>query len=493
MADTLRRRLEELLETVARAELGLATGAADAPPVGATYRAARDLFTIDRLSEVQLALSGAAGEEEKRVRALLESLAIGRGFCEAASELDQYATWRSNAHVSVGEERVAVGRVAGTMAGEREPEARHEVERAWLEAIDMETPLLEGAFAAYRRGVEELGYGDLITSAAFLSGIDLKGLEADARSFLSATEGMYAELLDWHLPRLAGVEPGSATAADALALERAAATDDLFAGRDPARTAAAIVGAGGFDVTAGGGLRLQALAAGSRAVGASVHAIRVPGEVVVLHGRRSGRSAHAAALRGLGAGSHHAHTSPDLPLEFRRLGDDSVPFAFGLLFESLISNPTVLERELRAARELAREQRRLAALLELMGARAAAARLAFEVWWHAEPEARDRGERYAAEMTAATGVEHDPRAALVESVPPLRCARELRGRQLAPLLISHLRERFDVDWYRNPQAVPALTDHMAEGRRFAADELAVRLGAPRLGFEALQARVEGLL
>jgi hypothetical protein len=493
MLDALRSRFEELLESVARTELGLSTGEGPGEGVGALHERERDLFSLDRLSEVQLALSGAAAEQAKRVRYLLEGLASARGVCAAASELDQWVTWRANAHVAVGEERVAVGRIAGTMAGERDPELRHAVEVAWLEALDTQTPLLEGAFTGYRRGVEEVGYGDLVQSMSILSGIDLAGLEADGRAFLAGTEAPFLELLDWHLTRLVGVDRRSATQADGLALERAAAADEIFAGRDPATTATSLVGAGGLDTTAGGRLRLRPLPSGSRAVGSSVLAVRVPDEVVVLHGRRSGRAAHAAALRGLGAGCHHAFTAAALPLEYRRLGDDSVPHAFGLLYESLVSNPIVLERELRVGRARIAEQRRLAALLELMAARGTAARLAFETWWHREPEAQDRGARYAEEMTAATGLRHDPRTALADCVPPLRSARELRGRQLAPVLIDNLRDRFDEDWYRNPDAVPVLTELMVAGRTYAADELAVRLGEEQLDFAPARARVEELL
>lgn len=492
MLDALRSRLGELLEAVAMAELAGARGEPRGAGPGAVHVAASDLFGLDRLSDVQMALSGAAGEEAKRIRHLLEALAVGRGVCAAADELDQYVTWRSNAHVPIGEERVAVGRIAGAISGERDPEVRHRIEDAWLGLVDEQAPLLEAAFAAYRRGVEELGYGDLVQSMSVLSGIDLAGLETDGRSFLASTESLYRELLDWHLPRLAGVQPGSATAADGQALERARAADDLFAGRDPARTAVELIGAGGFDPGAGGRLRLEALPAGSRAVGASVHAVRVPDQVVVLHGRRSGRSAQAGALRGLGAGCHPAYTSPDLPLEYRRLGDDSVPHAFGLLFESLVSNRRALERDLGIGRDAAAGQRRLAALLELLAARGTVARLAFEIQWNREPDARDRGARYAEEMTAATGLRHDPRAALPDSVPPLQSARELRGRQLAPLLISHLRDRFDEDWHRNPGAVQVLTELMAPGRSFAADEMAVQLGAQRLDFQPLRLRAEEL-
>lgn len=487
--DAIRMRLDELLEAVAREELAVSTGEQRPARVGALYREAHEIFDLERLSDVQLALSGAAGDEGRRIRYLLAGLAEGRGSCAAAAELDEYMTWRGHAHLSVGERRLALGAAPGAMAGAADVDERRSIEAAWLEALDAQEPVLEGAFSAYRRAVEELGYGEFPSSVGVLTEVDLTGLAADAARFLDDTAGIYFELLDWHLPRVAGVERVDATAADALRLERAEQLDPVFSGLDPAPWAARLIGASGFDHRAGGRVRLHALPGGSRAAGRSVHLLRVPDEVVVLHGQRAGRTARAALLRGLGAGCHAAFTSPDLPMELRRLGDPAVPHAFGVLFESIIGSPAVLQRQLQVPRHEVGTHLRLAALLDLLATRAAAARLQFEIWWHSEPDSRERGDRYAAALTAATGLRHDPRAALAESVPPFRAAEELRARQLGEVLIAHLQHRCDEDWNRNPRTPPLLTELMGHGRSFSADELAVQLGAP-LGFDALRARAE---
>lgn len=493
MIDSSRSRLEEHLEAVAREDLLLAIGGARQSRVGALHQASSELFALDRVTEVQRALAGAVGDEARRIRYLLRALADGRAVFAAAGELDQHFTWRSHAHVTVGETTVPIGGIAQSLAETRDPEARHAIETAWLEALDAQEPVLEGAFSAMCAAVEELGYGDFMRSSSVLSGVDLHGLEVEARRFLDATESIYMELLEWHMPRLTGVERRDGTAADVPRLERAELYDSVYAGGGPAAWASALIAASGFDATAGGRLRLHALPGGLPASGKLVYPIRVPDEVVVLHGQRGGRSGRAAALRGLGTGSHAAHSDPELPMELRLLGDPAVPEAFGLLFESVLGNRAVFGRQLRASRADTEAQLRLTALLDLLAARSAAARLCFELWWHTESPLEGRGARYAEELTLATGLRHDPRAALARSLPPFQSATDLRARQLADVLASHVRERCDDDWYRNPDSAALLAELMSHGRSFTADELAVQLGEPRLAFDRFLARVEEVL
>ena len=70
-----------------------------------------------------------------------------------------------------------------------------------------------------------------------------------------------------------------------------------------------------------------------------------------------------------------------------------------------------------------------------------------------------------------------------------KAARYLRGRMLSAQLRRELRERFDDDWYRNPQAGPFLGDWFAHGLRFSAADLAATLGTDQLGADAVIATV----
>jgi hypothetical protein len=96
---------------------------------------------------------------------------------------------------------------------------------------------------------------------------------------------------------------------------------------------------------------------------------------------------------------------------------------------------------------------------------------------------------WAERLTGTTGFRFDPRSFLDRLGQRFGVARYLRGRMLAAQLRRELRERFDVDWYRNPRTGPFLGDWFANGLRFSAAEVATALGNDRLGADALIAAV----
>jgi hypothetical protein len=51
-----------------------------------------------------------------------------------------------------------------------------------------------------------------------------------------------------------------------------------------------------------------------------------------------------------GHAEHFAHVSPDLPVEFKRLGDNSVTEGWAMLFEHLVDDPAWLSKRLDFAR-----------------------------------------------------------------------------------------------------------------------------------------------
>jgi hypothetical protein len=62
------------------------------------------------------------------------------------------------------------------------------------------------------------------------------------------------------------------------------------------------------------------------------------------------------------------------------------------------------------------------------------------------------------------------------------------------VLDEHLVERFDDDWFRNPNAGSWLVGELlAEGQRESAEEVARRAGASSLSFAPLARKIEKLL
>jgi hypothetical protein len=490
MLDRLRERTGAFLESVARDRCRYQLEDRPDVRIGERYLRATDLFGQEQIREVQRALAGASGEEEKRLRFLLEFLALGYSRCVAAGEMDRLRTWAAHATVTVRERTVPLRAVPALLRRISDRELRLELEEARLAAADEQLPVVEGWIAHQRDAVEELGYGSFLESCEILSGIDLRGLAREAERFLSDTDPAYRELLAWHLPRLAGVESDAAEASDAAALEGAAPYLEHFPdARILQRVLTALTDAG-LDPLAAGHLRTATRPYLPSGEGAVCCALRVPEEVHLTVSDQPGRAVHASLLRGLGYALQRAHTAAELEVEERRLGDRSVPLGFGSLLEGLLSNPAFAERVCGVPRAALPEYLRLGALLSLLRARRDAALLQVELEAYAPVDPHEGAERYVERLGRATGLRHDPRGALLALRPPFRVARRLRAAQLGAALSRQLRERFDDDWWRNPRSGALLLDFFRSGQRYTAAELSVQLTSSPLSLDTLREQLE---
>src|SRR5690606_5751892 len=134
--------------------------------------------------------------------------------------------------------------------------------------------------------------------------IDLRGLAREGERFLSDTDPLLGELLAWHLPRLAGVEPGEAGTADGARLEGAAPWLEYFPdSRLLSRVQGALRGSG-LDLEAEGRLRVVSVPRLPSGEGAVCCVVRVPDEVLLTVSDAPGRAGQASLLRGLGIALH---------------------------------------------------------------------------------------------------------------------------------------------------------------------------------------------
>jgi hypothetical protein len=479
--ERLRERLESLLESVAREWYTLAVSEMRGSGVGAAFATASELFTRDRISEVQRELAGSSGPEEKRIRALLEFLVHGRATCAAASELDQILTWEARTSIDVGDRQYRLRQILPAIADAGHVEERRELREARLGAIDEQTPLLEGYLARHRESVVELGYGSYVESCEVLSGIDVRGLAREGGRFLEATEAEYQDLLRWYLPRVTGVEPGDAVGAEGLRLERAASYDRVF-GSNMIWGLQTLLAETRLDVLAEGRINIETRRTLPAGEVSSLHPLRVPEEVLLEVAPTAGRNSHETFLRHLGTALHLANIDPDLALEHRWLGDESVPLAMGRVFAALLENPVLLSRFFRLSAADIEEYLRFARTLRLLRVRRDIGELQFQLALLEEPDSREIRARYTELLSAATGLKYAARGALMTAEPGFRVARRIRADQLQSVISGHLRDRFDEDWFRNPRAGEALLGLFRPGQKFNASEIAVQLSSRPLRF-----------
>jgi hypothetical protein len=185
--------------------------------------------------------------------------------------------------------------------------------------------------------------------------------------------------------------------------------------------------------------------------------VRVPGEVYVTTRPRAGVAAWRDVLDAVGCALHAAHADPELPAELRHAGDAAARAAVGRLFAGLAADEGWLRRSADLDRARAAAVRRQAGFVALRALRrdAAALRLTVAVLDGAVPsaEAADAG---VALLADATGARVAPADVLGHTTPWLGAVARVRAGFVAARLGEAVRERFDVDWWRNPHAGPWL-------------------------------------
>jgi hypothetical protein len=432
--------------------------------------------------------SAAPGTDAHRsARVITEWLAESQSARELAPLDERQIAWEGAAVVRLPDGReIPYERAVIEMANTSDRRERLLIEAGRAKVVDRElSPLRRERFERERDITELLGLADSYDATfELLSGISLSALRAECEQFLRETQDMWNDVLPGFLRRRLGIRPDEATRADALALFRAREFDAAFLGDAMENAVSRQVREMGIDPLAGGRIRLDTGERAGKRARAFCAPVRVPEEVYLVLRPHGGQTDWNTFLHELGHALHFAYMRPDLPMEYRWLGDNSVTESYAMLFDHLMQDRGWLGRYtgLRAG-DLA-EFVRAAAFEELHFLRRYCAKLIYETElygggtrWEALPGL------YVDRLTAATTFRYDPADAFVDVDPRYYSARYLRAWQLQALLAETLTERYDSDWWRNPRAGPWVCGALlGEGQRELAVELAERVSGTRLSF-----------
>jgi hypothetical protein len=430
-------------------------------------------------------------------RLVAEWLAESQALRELAPLDERQIAWEGTASLRLADGReIPYERAAIEMANATDRRERLLIEAARAKLVERElSPLRRERFERERDITELLGLApDYNTTFELLSGIALRELRAECERFLADTREMWRDVLPGFLRRRLGIRPDEATRADALALFRAREFDAAF----PADMQPAVsrqVREMGIDPLAAGRIRLDTGEREGKRSRAFCAPVRIPDEVYLVLRPHGGQTDWNAFLHELGHALHFAYMRPDLPMEYRWLGDNSVTESYAMLFDHLMQDREWLRRytELEAADVT--EFARAAAFEELHFLRRYAAKLIYETElyggdtrWEALPDL------YVDLLSSATTFRYHRSDAFVDVDPRYYSARYLRAWQLQAVLAETLTDRYDADWWRNPRAGPWMCGTLlGEGQRELADELAQRVAGKPLAFEPLVRAIERAL
>jgi hypothetical protein len=477
--DELRLRAERFLAHSKAERFKAEAGLKTRPELEALYEADPLLDVAVAMPVVERALAEATGGPERRLRLLLEWLGT-RHLERARSPLDdELYAWESTTTLDVGGSELPLAGILDLIRT-ADRESALELEERRDSELDEVTPLLVDRNYRVRQAAEELGYGPYVTASSRLAGFSLVDTANAARELLEETDDVFRAELAHQLQEWLGISPATAHRSDMRTLRRMTWLDDQFRPREVLETLTRDLAELGLSVQAEGRVTLDREVRPLKRARAFYMAIRVPDEVVISIAPVGGRAGSQGILRVVGGALHAAYTAPDLPFEYRCLGDSSVPRAFGRSFAWLTGSAPWVERNTGLSGEELAVYLRLANFVDLQAVRRDAATLIYELELAESDQPSELIERYSQLMRQATGVRYDARSFLDRAEGDFTSARRLRAWMLGAILTNELRERYDEDWLSNARAGSSLRELFALGAMEDASDLARRFGE-RLG------------
>lgn len=393
--------------------------------------------------------------------------------------------------LDVGGERYPYRALLREIQRETNPDRRAALERALLEARMELTPIRAEFFLRAREAAASVGGEDYIDWRSRLSRIDIEAVASQARSILDETDDMAQDALDWLLRRrVEGCSGQPIRQHDYLFATRAAHLDPMLAPGELWRIDDFLEKMG-LDPTGGGHIIRDDEPQPNKSPRAFCVPVKVPEQIHLVLPTTGGLPQWRALLHELGHALHFAHTSPELPIELKRMGDASLSEGFAILFDHLLTNPIWVKRVLKLPAHDADNLVRTAASASLLTTRRHCAKLIHELAFHrGDPDAP---ELYVELGRRALGFQPPEAGHLLDIDPELYVSRYVRAWMFEALAHEELREQYDEDWFLNPKVGSLLRSLFRSGQRENLDEMAARAMGQQLAPDRVAKRFEEVL
>ena len=421
------------------------------------------------------------------------SVELWRFACEGflgnltREDTEEVARLEATLDVEVDGDRIPFRMVRPAIANEPDRDRRERLEQARATVVEERmNPFLARSLERAHAAARDLG-GGTYRELYERFGFRLDDWAAACEALLEETEDVYVRSADRLFRTRLGIGLDEATRPDVLRLLRATSWDDGFPAREMLPALAGTLSELGIDLAGQENVELDVEARPMKSPRAFCAPIEVPGRVVLVIQPMGGPDDWHALFHEAGHTEHYAHTSADLVLEHRRLGDNAVTEGWAALLELLVDNPVWLSRRLDFGRPDVFSSE--AAAVRLFLVRRYAAKLLYELGLHAgNVELEDMRARYVELLTDATKVAPSGADYLSDVDPGFYASSYVRSWAFEAQMHLFLREEFGSAWFARREAGSLLRELWSEGQRLTADELLRDVTGSTLELESIVER-----
>lgn len=325
------------------------------------------------------------------------------------------------------------------------------------------------AARALRDAVRQLGADTYLELYRDRFGMELEALAAQCRAFLEDTERLWEETGDRLYRERAGVSLEEAERWDTARVFRAPAWDAQFPADRMVPALEATLADLGIDLSGQENVHLDVEQRPTKSPRAFCAPIEVPEKVMLVIQPMGGPDDWRALFHEAGHTEHFAHTSADLSVEERRMGDNAVTEGWAMLLQHLTDEPAWLTRRLDFPRpdEFAAE----GATGLLFFVRRYSAKILYELEFHAADDPTTMQDRYVELLSDALKISPSPTDYLADIDAGFYVSSYLRSWAFESQLRDYLREEFGTAWFSQREAGSLLRELWSLGQRPTAEEL----------------------
>jgi oligoendopeptidase F len=428
------------------------------------YERHADLIRLERAQQL-----GAAVDGDRGVRTLWRFSCEGYLGDLTREHSEKIAALETELETEVDGEKVGYRMLRPTIANEPDRDKRQRLDSERTRLTDEHlNPVYLDAVQITQRAIKELGattYAEIYRRFGF----ELEALARQCRDFLASTETLYEDVADALFRDRVGVGLDEAKRWDVPRVFRAESWDTFFPADKMLPALEATLGDLGIDLRAQTNVELDLEQRPSKTPRAFCAPIEVPDRVVLVIQPIGGADDWRALFHEAGHTEHFAHTSKELPMEQRRLGDNAVTEGWAMLLQHLTDEPAWLTRRLDVPRPEEFAQEGATGLLYFV--RRYCAKLLYELEFHETDEIEPLRPRYVELLADALKIEPSDTDYLSDIDAGFYVTEYLRSWAFEAQLRAHLREKFGNAWFSKREAGSLLRELWSEGQRPTADEL----------------------
>jgi oligoendopeptidase F len=388
-------------------------------------------------------------------------------------------------------EKIPFRMLRPVLANEPDRARRQRIEEARLRLTDEElNPVYLDASRIDREAVRKLGapnYYELYKRFNFA----LDELAEQCTELLDETERLWEETGNRLFRERLGISLSEARAWDVPRLFRAPEWDKAFTSDAMLPALEQTLRDLGIDLGSQQNVHLDIEQRPAKSPRAFCSPIEVPDKVMLVIQPIGGRDDWEALFHEAGHTEHYAHTSRDLPMEAKRLGDMAVTEGWAMLLQHLVTEPEWLKRRLDVPRveELANEG--AASLLYFV--RRYSAKLLYEIEFFQADDAGSMRDRYVELLSEAYRFPAEPANYLSDNDGSYYVTGYLRSWAFEAQLREFLRSEFGNAWFAKRDAGDLLRELWSLGQGPTAEALLRDVTGAQLEMASVAERVrEGL-